>query len=401
MTEPNYFSFSSAQLVPQEERLAVGRKKGKLQIGVPRETCMQENRVALTPEGVHLLVSNGHEVLVETKAGEGAHYSDNDFSEAGAQIAYSAKEVFECNVVLKVEPPSMEELDMMKQKQTLISALQLKTCTKEFFQKLMSKRVTAISYENIRDSEGQIPIVRCMSEIAGNASILIAAEYLSNVNNGKGYIMGGVTGVPPTEVVIIGAGTVGTYAARTATGMGANVKVFDRSLSRLKRLQDSIQVPVYTCVIQPKILEKALRRCDVAIGAMRSEGGRTPCVVTEDMVTKMKPRSVIVDVSIDQGGCFETSELTSHEKPIVVKHDVIHYGVPNIASRVSRTASFSLSNIFSQILITFGEEGGIEDVLRYRKDVRAGMYLYNGVLTNKAIGEWFDLPFSDSDLLFG
>lgn len=362
---------------------------------------MQENRVALTPEGVHLLVSNGHEVLVETKAGEGAHYTDNDYSEAGASIAYSAKEVFECNVVLKVEPPSMDELDLMKQKQTLISALQLKTCTKEFFQKLMSKRVTAISYENIRDSEGQIPIVRCMSEIAGNASILIAAEYLSNVNDGKGYIMGGVTGVPPTEVVIIGAGTVGTFAARTATGMGANVKVFDRSLSRLKRLQDSIQVPVYTCVIQPKILEKALRRCDVAIGAMRSEGGRTPCVVTEDMVSKMKPRSVIVDVSIDQGGCFESSELTSHEKPIVVKHDVIHYGVPNIASRVSRTASFSLSNIFSQILITFGEEGGIEDVLRYRKDVRAGMYLYNGVLTNKAIGEWFDLPFSDSDLLFG
>ncbi len=401
MTEPNYFSFSSTQLIPQEERIAVSKKKGRLQIGVPRETCMQENRVALTPEGVHLLVSHGHEVLVETKAGEGAYYTDNDFSEAGAQIAYSSKEVFECNVVLKVEPPSMEELDLMKKKQTLISALQLKTCTKEYFQKLMSKQVTAISYENIRDEEGQVPIVRCMSEIAGNASILIAAEYLSNVNNGKGYIMGGITGVPPTEVVIIGAGTVGTYAARTAMGMGANVKVFDRSLARLKRLQASMPNPLYTCIIQPKLLEKALRRCDVAIGAMRSEDGRTPCVVTEDMVTKMKPRSVIVDVSIDQGGCFESSELTSHEKPIVVKHDVIHYGVPNIASRVSRTASFSLSNIFSQLLLTFGDEGGVEDVLRFRKDVRAGMYMYNGVLTSKAIGEWFDLPYSDSNLLFG
>lgn len=401
MSEPNYFSFSSAQLLPQEERVAVARKKGKLQIGVPRETCMQENRVALTPEGVHLLVSHGHEVLVETKAGEGALYVDNDYSEAGAKIAYSPKEVFECDVVLKVEPPSLEELKLMKQKQTLISALQLKTCTKQFFQKLMEKRVTAISYENIRDEDRQIPIVRSMSEIAGNASILIAAEYLSNVNNGKGYLLGGVVGVPPTEVVIIGAGTVGTCAARTAVGMGANVKVFDRSLARLKRLQQNLPFPVYTCVIQPKILEKALRRCDVAIGAMRGDGGRTPCVVTEDMVTKMKARSVIVDVSIDQGGCFETSELTSHDKPIVVKHDVIHYGVPNIASRVSRTASFSLSNIFAQLMVTFGEEGGIEDVLRYRKEIRAGMYLYNGVLTNKAISDWFDLPYSNSDLLFG
>ncbi|GGH66546.1 MAG: alanine dehydrogenase [Bacteroidetes bacterium] len=401
MTEPNYFSFSSTQLVPQEERLAVSRKKGKLQIGVPRETCMQENRVALTPEGVHLLVSNGHEVLVETKAGEGARYTDRDFSEAGATIAYTPKEVFECDVVLKVEPPSMEELDLMKQKQTLISALQLKTCTREYFKKLMAKRVTAISYENIRDEEGQIPIVRHMSEIAGNASILIAAEYLSNVNNGKGYIMGGVTGVPPTDVVIIGAGTVGTYAARTATGMGASVKVFDKSLSRLKRLQAEMPIPIYTCVTQPKILEKALRRCDVAIGAIRSEGGRTPCIVTEEMVRNMKPGSVIVDVSIDQGGCFETSELTSHDDPVVVKHGVIHYGVPNIASRVSRTASFSLSNIFAQLLLSFGEEGGVEDSLRFRKEIRAGMYIYNGVLVNKAIGEWFDLPYSDGNLLFG
>lgn len=357
--------------------------------------------MALTPEGVHLLVGNGHEVVVETKAGEGARYSDHDFSEAGAKIAYTAQEVFECDIVLKVEPPSMVELDMMKRKQTLISALQLKTCTDEYFKKLMSKRVTAISYENIRDEDGQIPIVRCMSEIAGNASILIAAEYLSNVNNGKGYIMGGVTGVPPTDVVIIGAGTVGTYAARTALGMGAAVKVFDKSLSRLKRLQAEMPFPVYTCVIQPKILEKALRRCDVAIGAIRSEGGRTPCLVTEEMVENMKEGSVIVDVSIDQGGCFETSELTSHEKPTVTKYGVIHYGVPNIASRVSRTASFSLSNIFSQLLLTFGEEGGVEDSVRFRKEIRSGMYIYNGVLVNKAIGEWFNLPYSDGDLLFG
>lgn len=401
MAHSEYFSFSSTQLVTQEERLAVSKKKGRLQVGVPRETCMQENRVALTPEGVHLLVSNGHVVVVESKAGEGARYTDNDFSEAGAKIAYSPQEVFECNIVLKVEPPSLAELDMMKHQQTLISALQLKTCTKAYFQKLMEKRITAISYENLRDEEGQIPIVRHMSEIAGNASILIAAEYLSNLNNGKGYIMGGVTGVPPTDVVIIGAGTVGTYAARTATGMGASVKVFDKSLTRLARLQAEMPIPIYTCVTQPKILEKALRRCDVAIGAIRSEGGRTPCVVSESMVEKMKPGSVIVDVSIDQGGCFETSELTSHDNPVIIKHGVIHYGVPNIASRVSRTASFSLSNIFSQILLAFGEEGGVEDAIRFQKEIRSGMYMYNGVLVNKSIGEWFDLPYSNGNLLFG
>ncbi|MGB0177692.1 MAG: alanine dehydrogenase, partial [Owenweeksia sp.] len=305
------------------------------------------------------------------------------------------------NIILKIEPPSLEEIDLMKHKQTLISALQLKTQKKAYFRKLMDKKITALSFESIEDEDGIIPVVRSMSEIAGNTSILVAAEYLSNANDGKGYMLGGVSGVPPTEVVIIGAGTVGAFAARTALGLGANVKVFDKSLSKLRRLQGMINnMPIYTCVIQPKILEKSLMRCDVAIGAIRSEKGRTPSVVTEDMVGKMKAGSVIVDVSIDQGGCFETSELTSHDEPTFKKYDVIHYCVPNIASRVSRTASFSLSNILAPIILSIGDYGGVEEILHKNKGVRKGLYVCKGTLVNSSIGDWFDLPYTEAHLLF-
>lgn len=401
MSKPGFLSFSSSELMPQEEVLEVRTAKSELKIGIPKERSFQEKRVPLTPDGVLLLTDNGHEIVIESGAGEGANYSDNDFSEAGAKIVYSPKEVYENDVILKVEPPSLKELDMMKHRQTLISALQLKAQKKEYFKKLMEKKVTAISFENMEDEDGIVPVVRSMSEIAGNTSILVAAEYLSNANNGKGFMLGGVSGVPPTEIVIIGAGTVGTYAARTALGLGANVKVFDRSLSKLRRLQNTLSnLPIYTCVIQPKILEKALMRCDVAIGAIRSEGGRTPCVVTEDMVSKMKAGSVVVDVSIDQGGCFETSELMSHDNPVFNKYDVVHYCVANIPSRVSRTASFSLSNILGPVILSIGEYGGVDAILHKNEGVRKGLYVCNGTLVNKPIGEWFDLPYTDAHLLF-
>lgn len=392
---------SFKELLPQEERLQVKQQRSKLQIGVPKETEMQEKRIALSPEGVHLLVGQGHDVAVETGAGEGARYSDKDYSEAGAEIIYNRKDIFAKHIILKIEPPSDDELKMMKTGQTLISALQVKTRSKKFFESLIKKNTTAIAVENITDAEGLLPIMRCMSEIAGNASIQIASELLSTSNNGKGYLFGGITGVPQTEVVIIGAGTVGTFAAKSALALGASVKVFDLSISRLKRLQQSIPTPVYTCVLQPKILEKALRRCDVAIGAMRGDAGRAPCVVTEEMVQKMKPKSVIIDVSIDQGGCFETSDVTTLDKPTFEKFNVIHYGVPNLASAFARTASFALNNIFSPILLTVSEEGGIEEALKYHPELRTGMYMHNGVLTSKALGEWFGLPYSHGDLFFG
>lgn len=401
MSKPEFLSFSSSELMPQEEVLEVKRSRQHLQIGIPDETCLQEKRIPLTPDAVQLLVEHGHEVIVETNAGISANYSDQDFSEAGAKIVYSPKEVFEADMIVKIEPPSEEEIELMKKGQTLISALQLKTRRKKYFKALMKKGVTALSFENIKDEDGIVPVVRSMSEIAGGTSILIAAEYLSNANDGKGFMLGGVSGVPPTEVVIIGAGTVGTYAARTALGLGANVKVFDKSLSKLRRLQSQLNnLPIYTCVIQPKILEKALMRCDVAIGAIRANNGRTPCVVTDDMVRNMKAGSVIVDVSIDQGGCFESSDLTDHTKPVFKKYDIVHYCVPNIASRVSRTASFSLSNIMAPILLSIGEVGGIDEMLHLHRHVRKGLYLYKGNLTQKSIGEWFDLPYAEVDLLF-
>jgi alanine dehydrogenase len=394
------FSFAkSAGLMPQEEMLEVAKKRSSLYIGIPKETSFQENRVALVPDAVGLLVANGHDVVVETNAGKAANFHDKDYSDAGAKIAYSTEEVYKADMILKVEPPSLEEIELMQQKQTLVSALQLTIQPENFVKKLMDKKVTAIAYDYIKDEEGIFPIVRSMSEIAGNTSILIAAEYLSNVNNGLGAMLGGISGVSPSEVVILGAGTVGEYAARAALGLGASVKVFDNSIYRMRRMQNNLGMRIFTSVLQPKVLMKALKTADVVIGAIRAPEGRTPCVVNQEMVSEMKFGSVIVDVSIDQGGCFETSKVTNHTNPVFRKYGVIHYCVPNIASRVSRTASYALSNVFSPILLNIGEEGGINNVLRRDKGVRHGVYIYNGILTNKYLGETLNLPYKDIDLM--
>jgi alanine dehydrogenase len=386
-------------LMPQEEMLEVQRKKGSLYIGVPKETYFQENRICLVPEAVALLVSNGHQVVIETNAGKAANFDDKDFSEAGAKIAYSAKEVYEADIILKVAPPSEEEIEMLQRKQTLFSALQMTVQSDNYVRQLMNKKVTAIAYDYIKDEDGIFPIIRSMSEIAGNTSILIAAEYLSNINNGNGSMFGGITGTSPTEVVILGAGTVGEFATRAALGLGAMVKIFDNSVYRLRRLQSDLATRVFTSVLQPKVLAKALKTADVVIGAIRAPKGRTPCVVTEEMVSEMKYGSVMIDISIDQGGCFETSRVTNHTNPVYRTHGVIHYCVPNIPSRVSRTASYALSNVLTPILVNVGDEGGIESLLRSNSGVRHGVYIYNGILTNQFLGETFRLPYKDIDLL--
>lgn len=392
-------SLSQTALMPQEEMLEIGRKKGKLFIGIPKEISFQENRVALVPDAVALLVNNGHQIIVETNAGKMANFQDHDYSEAGAQIVYSAEEVYKADIILKVAPPSTQEIEMMQQKQTLISALQLTVQPEDFLKQLMAKRITAVAFDWIKDIDGIYTVIRSMGEIAGGTSILIAAEYLSNVNNGQGAILGGISGISPTEVIILGAGTVGEFATRAALGLGASVKVFDNNIYRLRRLQSDIGTRVFTSVIQPRVLAKHLKTADVVIGAIRAQRGRTPLVVTEEMVSEMKVGSVIIDVSIDQGGCFETSEVTNHTKPVFRKHGVIHYCVPNIASRVSRTASYALSTIFAPILINIGEEGGVENMLRRDAGVRNGVYLYNGTLTNQVLGEMFKLPYKDINLL--
>src|SRR5690606_23911519 len=270
----------------------------------------------------------------------------------------------------------------------LISALQLKTQSKKYFEALATKRITAIAFEFIRDEDGAYPAVRSLSEIAGTATVLIASELLSNVNNGNGLLMGNICGVPPLEVVILGAGTVGEFAARSALGLGANIKVFDNSISKLRRLQNHLGRPVYTSTLQPKNLVKALKRCDVAIGAVRGKN-RAPVLVTEAMVESMKTGAVIIDVSIDMGGCFETSEVTNHNKPTFVKHGVTHYCVPNIPARYSRSASISISNMFTPYLLKIAEDGGLENSIRFDKGLRNGLYFYHGILTNRLVGDWF------------
>ena len=385
--------------LPKEEMLEVKKQKGSLMIGIPKETSFQERRVAIVPEAVSLLVANGHHVIIESNAGENSNFTDNEYSEAGAQIVQDRHSIYQCDIIFKVAPPSEEEVDLMPGNQTFISALQLVSQPKEVLQKLMKKKITAIAWDYIKDEDGVFSVVRTMGEIAGTTSILVAGELLSSYTSGKGLMLGGIAGVQPTEVVIIGAGTVGEFAARAALGLGASVKVFDNSLSKLRRLQNDVGARIFTTVLQPKVLAKAVRRADVVIGALRSQVGRTPCVVSRDVIEQMKSGSVIVDVSIDQGGCFETSRVTNHNDPTFIEHGVIHYCVPNIASRVSRTASFALSNIFSPLLLEIGERGGVVDLIRMQSGFRNGVYIYKGVLTNELLGKVFGLNHKDINLI--
>ena len=382
-----------------EETLDIKPKTESLTIGIPKEDSFNEKRIALTPEAVSVMVANGHHVNVESKAGEGANYSDNDYSEAGAKILYTKKEVFASDIIVKSAPVSDDDCDYLRPNQYVISPIHLALMKREILEKMMLKRITALSFENLKDASGHNPIVRSMSEIAGSAVMLIAGQYLSNANEGKGVLVGGISGIPPTKVVIIGAGIVGEYAARTALAMGASVKVFDNSIYRLKRLQNNIGVRMWTSVIEPKILGKQLRTCDVAVGALSGSGGRTPIVVTEEMVSAMRPGSVIVDVSIDHGGCFETSMVTTHKKPVFKKYDVIHYCVPNIPSGFARTASQAISNVLMPLLLETAEDGGIDNVIWYKINIRTGIYLFKGSLTNFYLSERFDLKYTDLNLL--
>lgn len=390
--------FTKEQLIPQEETLEIYKNKGQLFIGVPKETSYQEKRICLSPDAVAAITAHGHRVMIESGAGKWARFNDKDYSNSGAEITKDTKKVFSCPTILKIEPPSIEELDLINPQTILISALQLKTQCKEYFQKLATKRITALGFEFIRDDDGSYPIVRALSEIAGTASVLIASEIMSNNVNGNGLMFGNISGVPPVEVVILGAGTVGEFAARSALGLGASIKVFDSSLTRLRNIQTNLRQTFYTSTIQPKNLAKAIKRCDVLIGAVRGKN-RSPVLITDDMVSSMKRGAVIIDVSIDMGGCIETSEITTHDKPIFTKHNVLHYCVPNIPSRYARTSSLSISNIFTPYLLHIAEEGGLENTLRFDKGLRNGLYFYHGILTNKSIADWFDLSYRDINLL--
>lgn len=402
MTEKKKTGFEAlakSSLVPQEQTLEVRKRRHAFFIGLPKEISLQENRISLTPDAVALLVANGHDVWVETKAGLGSKFTDKQYSDAGAKIVYSPQEVYQADVILKIEPPTTEEIELMHAGQTLISALQLGHLRVESLQGLLKKKVTALAYEFIEDKVGGMPIIRAMSEIAGSTVMLIASEYLSTNNNGKGVILGGITGVPPTKVCIIGAGTVAEYAARAALGLGAEVQIYDNHLYKLRRIKHLLGQQVYTSTIDTYTLSDALKNADVVIGALRAEKGRARQVITEEMVSRMKPDSLIIDLSIDQGGCIETSEITTLSKPVFRKHDVIHYCVPNVASRVAHTATNALSNIFTPTILRAAEEGGVEAMIFSHKWFMKGVYTYKGGLTNENVARKFGLKYKNIELL--
>jgi alanine dehydrogenase len=390
----------SISLETLEETLDIKPKSGKLFIGIPREVSLQENRIALTPEAVNVLVGNGHTVTIESKAGEGSKYSDNDYSEAGARIVYDKEEVYKAPILIKSAPVIDEDLSRLQMNQTIISPFHLSILKQEWIEEMMKKKVTALSFENLKDDSGTYPIVRCMSEIAGSAVMLIAGRYLGCADGiGKGVLLGGISGIPPAKVIIIGAGVVGEFATRAALSLGASVKVFDNNVYRLKRLQNNLGVRVWTSVIEPRILAKQLKTCEVAVGALCSERGRTPIVVTENMVEAMRPGSVIIDVSIDRGGCFETSEVTNHARPTFVKHDIIHYCVPNIPSGYARTASHAISNVLMPLVLEAGDAGGFDELVWHNFNIRNGIYIYKGHLTDFYLSQRYNLKYTDLNLL--
>jgi alanine dehydrogenase len=391
--------FTESQFETQEERLAVGERSKSVTIGIPKENHEIENRVSVVPNSIRTLVGFGHKVVVESGAGEYSNFSDHDFSEAGAEISYSADQVFKSDIVVKISPATLSEIDMMHLEKIIISPLQLPSLDQEYFLKLKEKKITALSMEYLQSDDGSFPIVRIMSEMAGVVALQTASELLNNTNGGRGVMLGGVSGVPPAKVVILGAGVVGEFATKAAISLGASVRIFDNDITKLMRLQSAVGRQLHTSAINPVYLGYQLMSADVVIGAMHSRHGRTPILVTEDMVSKMKEGAVIIDVSIDQGGCIETSEVTSHKNPTFTKHGVIHYCVPNIASKVSRTASVAVSNIITPLLIKAGNNINIEELLYSRVGIRNGCYAYKGCITNEYLGRRFGLKYTSLDLL--
>jgi alanine dehydrogenase len=386
-------------LQPQEELMECERKQQQFVIGIPREDYKGENRVCLAPQSVEFLVTNGHEVLIETGAGLASNFTDKEFSDYGAIIVNTKEEVLQADVVLQMTPFSEAEIDMLRGNQLLISTLQCRNQCLETIQKLKQKRVTALALELMKDCDNHYPVVRSMSEIGGIASIMIAGEYLSKSHGGKGILLGGVTGISPTEIVILGAGTVAEYATRSALGLGASVKVFDSSLYRLRRLEDHLGHRVFTSIYHPQTFEKAMSTADVVIGAIRYDHDRPHFMVTEEMVQKMKKDSIIVDLNIDQGGCFETSMPTTHKRPVFDKFGVLHYCVPNIPSRVAKTATLAMSNICAPLLMNIAAQGGIHKYVKNNKGIRSGIYIYRGILTNRKLADHLGLMSKDIELL--
>ncbi len=391
--------FTKGQYETQVEKVEVIEKGKGLSIGLPKEDIFNESRISLVPNSIRTIIGYGHKVLAESGCGKRSRFSDEDFISAGADVTKDKRKVYGSPVVLKSSPPTLEELEWMEPGSILITPLHLPLISREYLVKLKERKVLAIAMEHLRYDDGSFPVVRIMSEIAGRLAILTAADLLSNNKGGRGVLLGGVSGVPPAKVVILGAGVVGEHAIRTALGLGASVRVFDNNIYKIIQLQNIIGHQLHTSSINPEYIAYQLTSADVVISAMHSKTGRSPILVTEAMVQNMKEGSVIIDVSIDQGGCFETSRMTTHDQPTYVKHGVIHYCVPNIASKVARTSSQAISNILTPLLLRLGGSQRIPDLLYQYEGIRHGVYTYGGHLTNEYLSKRFDLKYTALELL--
>ena len=385
--------------MPREELIEKAVSRRQISIGIPHDIHDDEKRVALTPEAVKILTDTGNEVFIQANAGLGAGFPDRDYSDNGAVVADTAQKVYECDIVIKIAPFTEKEAALLKGNQIVISFMNAATMGEETLSALTRKRVTALAAERIKDNDGILPVVESMSEISGITSVLIASEYLSNTSGGKGVMLGGVTGVTPTEVVIIGANTAGEYAARAALGLGAIVRVFDSSVHRLRLFQDLLGQRLYTSTFHPQVLQKALKSADVLIGALSTDDLRPWFYVSEEMVQGMKRGSVIIDLSVDTGGCVETTEPRAIKDPIYEKHGVLHYSAWNLPSRVPKTASIALSNVFRPLMQDIADSGGITPMLKFNTGLRHGVYIYNGILTNEMLAQKFGILSKDINLL--
>lgn len=393
-TESIFTPFTEEDLLPQEEKLEIVRKHQNISIGIPKETCLDEKRTCITPDAVQVLVANGHSIFIEEGAGLGAFFTDMQYAEVGATIVRTPQEAFQQDLVLKINPPTREEIQYLKPYSYLISALQINLRDVDYFQSLSEKKINAIAFEFILDEYKQLALVRLIGEIAGTASVLYVSELLSQSN---GLMLGGITGVRPAEVVIVGAGIVGEFATKAAIGLGASVRVFDNSLSKLRRLHTMVDSRVPTSMIDPKELTKALRRADVVIGALPRLDNQP--IVTEEMVRLMKKGSIIIDVTIDNGKVFETSEPTNLQQPYFIKHGVVHCGLPNLISRMPRTTTKAISNFFLSYILNYDQEGGLENILLKNNEMKQSFYMYKGRHTKKTICDKFGLVYHDINLL--
>ncbi|NPA68839.1 MAG: alanine dehydrogenase [Chlorobi bacterium] len=394
---PGQFSYGE-KLMPQAEMLEEKKNKRNLTIGIPKEKDKYENRIILSPQAVKQLTEEGHRIIIESGAGMRSRWYDADYTKAGALIS-DRKKVFASEIILKVSPFESEEIKLMPANRFLISALHFNTQTPERINALKAKKMTCIALELIEDTDGFRPFVQSMSEISGILAINTASEYLSNPVTGKGILLGGITGIPAAKVVIFGAGTAGEYAARAATALGAQVKIFDNSLLRLQKLKNKLGIHLFTSVFQSEIIMKALKTADVLIGALEETSDEDLFIITEKMIAGMKKGSVIIDLNTDSASCIATSKVTHLGNPAFETHGIVHYCVPNIASKAARTASVALSNTIFPLLQKISREKTVPNIIRNIIDLRNGAYIFEGILTNERLGKKFNIDYKDIDLL--